>query len=107
MTYPKPSQELIDKWFSESLTADNACTYSDRRVFTDLVAKWSAEAELRECMNWLVGQGHTGLGFRMSQFRRPQSAKETAIQALEDARDKLDTWTYDKIHSALELIDDE
>jgi hypothetical protein len=106
MTYPKAPQELIDQWYSNSLKADNACTYSDRRVFTDLAVCWSADAELRECTAWLVDQGLSGLAFLMSQARRPESAKQIAIKALEDARDKLDSWTYDRIHSVLELIDD-
>ena len=119
MSYPKPPQELIDKWIADRTYTILNGTYlqSNGEKKTDWLSvmekygQWCADAELDACCEW--EKVHAGTIFSPTTSRvealryarrQPISLKQQAINDLELARTVESLPDFDLIRAALDTI---
>lgn len=115
MSYPKPPQELIDKWIEEytyiPLNSNKPKVTSWESVMVKY-GKWCADEELDACCKWEEVHAYTIFdpitsrveALRYARRGQPISLKQQAINDLELARTVESLPDFDLILAALNTI---
>jgi len=107
-----PPPELVQQWIESTRSDDCIGAYPANleQQICVLAAQYGADRELEACCEWVGAvNGKYGPRLRLARRPKPQSLKEAALEALEDAGRKLPIGfsdQYETIRRALEQLDD-